>query len=160
MKYILPAAKNDREEEEEVYPEKLLINYNKIKATFQTTPTEIIYNIIFFCGIIEKHALRFVCKQFHQIVHKCGSEEGNFFFIDKDRRETEEWKPSFFDEARIVYEITVVTLAIKLGYLDILKWMIQCFPEILDPRNESYCYLAALNGHLEILKWARKNKCR
>jgi hypothetical protein len=45
-----------------------------------------------FCGIIEKHMSRFICKKIHQIAHKCGlkQEGGDFFwcalrFVDKNQ---------------------------------------------------------------------------
>jgi hypothetical protein len=39
----------------------------------QIFPMEVIYKILLYCGIVELHTLRFVCEQFHIIVHNYGS---------------------------------------------------------------------------------------
>jgi hypothetical protein len=52
-----------------------------LRPALQEIPTEMIYKIVEYCGIIEKHVLRFVCKKFYKISHKCGSiQESSFFF--------------------------------------------------------------------------------
>jgi hypothetical protein len=53
----------------------------------QKIPMEIIHKIVLYCNIIEKHVLRFVCKQLHQISHECGSIQDNFFFTDPTQKE-------------------------------------------------------------------------
>jgi hypothetical protein len=106
---------------------------------FEEIPTEVIYKIVEYCGIIEKHVLRFVCKRFHFISHKCNSiQEGNSFFVDS------------FNNA------SIITFAAKQGYLNILEWIDQYLPTNFDLSDEHPCELAAREGHLEVLKWLKE----
>jgi hypothetical protein len=131
-----------RSNEKDLHLKELKINSDETKMIFQMIPEEVIYKILFFCGIVEKYALRFVCKQLHIFAHKCSFKQNLFFFADK-----------------ITNEISIFTIAARFGYLDILKWMNQCFPIDFNLNNKFYCSSAAINGHLEVLKWLRDIGC-
>jgi hypothetical protein len=47
---------------------------------------------------------------------------------------------------------------IKLGYLDILKWLKRKRNWVIDDKTV-YCMYAAQIGQLEIIKWLRSNNC-
>jgi hypothetical protein len=89
-----------------------------------------------FCGIVERHALRFVSKEFHGLVHKCGAiQSGGYFWVEPIER------------------IPISFYAAKEGQLSILEWMKKCFLTkqfFID--NEFTCKGAALGGHLKVLK--------
>jgi hypothetical protein len=116
-------------------------------CALQKIPTEVIHKIVLYCSVIEKHTLRFVCKQLHQISHKCGSiQNGNFFFVDSTQTKNTRCTSIF-------------SIAAQEGYLNILKWTNQYFSTIFAFHKRFCCGSATKGRHLEILKWARENGC-
>jgi hypothetical protein len=93
-----------------------------------------------FCGIVERHVLRFVSKKIHQLAHKCGAiQDPNFWFETSDR-------------------VLIFFNAAKEGHLSILEWMRAYFlTEQFPMNNMSACEGAVLGNHLKVLKWAREN---
>jgi hypothetical protein len=88
-----------------------------------------------FCGIVEKHVLRFVSKEFHRLAHMCGVIRGGCF-----------WH-GIFDYTPISFDVA------KEGRLSILAWMKVCFlTEHFSINDGSTCEGAALGGHLEVLR--------
>jgi hypothetical protein len=131
MKRILVVKTN----EEKLHTKRLRMSCDETRTTIlQTIPIEVIHIIVICCGTIEKHILRFICKQFHKISHKCGSTQ----------------------EVSFAWDINICTYAASNGYLELLKWA----RKNLCYWNELVCSSAASKGHLEILKWARGNGCK
>jgi hypothetical protein len=88
-----------------------------------------------FCGIVEKHVLRFVSKEFHRLAHKYGRIKELYFWVEP------------------VSLAPVSFFAALEGHLSILKWMKTCFITLqFSVDNEFTCKGAALGGHLKILK--------
>jgi hypothetical protein len=153
---------------EKLHTENPQISYTETKEIVQMTFEIVGHIIVFFCGVIEKHALRFVCKQFHKISHSSGSNQNDFFFFDS-RSEAKFRQRRIFDSSGT--KISIFGLATSQGHLkiegfaleasrakpSILKWFNQCFPKIFDSEKQRCCELAAKTGHLEILEWTRKN---
>jgi hypothetical protein len=181
MKRALQTTEPNKDERE-IYVKKLRINNIKPGTILEIIPMELLVLIGSFCEIIEKHVLRFVCKKFYQIAHKSGSKQNkeDFFFVNKNqdsnrdmRSETYIEKISFARDNVICLpgtipkkrdadsfsrrKISIFTIVIKRGYLDILKWMSKCFSTVFEEHEQDYCWLAALYGHLELLKWARES---
>jgi hypothetical protein len=140
--------------EESINMEKLQANNNNFSTitSLLKLPDELLYMIISFLGIIEKHILRFVCKKIHKIVHKYGSIKKNIFFLHADIDQ-------HGNPVCEVAEYSICTMAARQGYLEIVEWIKQHMPIIFSISNKYLCYSAALGGKLELLKWARSNGC-
>jgi hypothetical protein len=141
--------KGDRES---IQPKSLRISQREHEmggqvCTFQEIPVGVVYKIVLYCGVIERHILRFVCKQLHQISHKCSSTQEDIFFCALRFVDPIQKKNSFF------------CLIAEQGYLNILKWASQNFSTIFDLHKTNCCHSAAREGHLEVLEWIMNNGC-
>jgi hypothetical protein len=123
-------------------------------------------NILSFCDIAEYHVLRFICKSMHAISHNYNT------FNKKD-----EPGSTCFTKGTEPELVNMGVIVIREGYLNVLIWMKEHFPEIFslmvwiynDPRkgpkgfysslDNVICVFATESGHLEVLKWAKKNNC-
>jgi hypothetical protein len=156
MKRILAIETDDMEK---LHTENPQISYIETKEIVHMTFEIVGHIIVLFCSVIEKHALRFVCKQFHKISHSCSSKQNDFFCAQR-----------FFDSAKT--KVSIFSLVVSRGHLEIegearvlasraspsiLRWLNQCFSKIFDSEKQRCYELAAEIGHLEILKWAREN---
>jgi hypothetical protein len=120
--------------------------------------------ILSFCDITEYHVLRFVCKSMHFISHDYNTKNRGKEF---DKSFTTGKKPELINMGVIVA---------RKGYLNILVWMKEYFPEIFLSNlfygdfqirpgtpvyyfGEAICTLVMEFGYLEILKWVRENNC-
>jgi hypothetical protein len=154
------------------------IEHNHFKTLLLLLPNELLKIILSFCGIIEHHMLRLVCKDIHISVHDYNASKmestlrGHFFYRHFFYGQTfsgilisvtkeidmnililmKELLPGIFSPTCADYCSSVA----MVGRLDILKWA----RENECPWNEYTCAMAAKGGHLEILKWARENGCR
>jgi hypothetical protein len=120
----------------------------------EVLPQDLFKVILSFCKIVEFHTLRFVCKYTHKQSHNYNKKEtqsaavrakngSNIYFLEGIQPE-------------ILYMSTSVTVK---GYLNILIWIKELFPEIFALYSGICCKHAARSGYLEILKWARQNEC-
>jgi hypothetical protein len=133
MKRSTPASDRKEKGRERDFPR------SNDDGLFIIIPIEVIHLIVahkrFFLGIVEKHVLRFVSKEFHRLAHMCGVIQYECFW-----HETLDYILISFDVA-------------KGGHLFILQWMKMCFlTEQFSINDESTCEGAALGGHLEVLK--------
>jgi hypothetical protein len=140
---------------------------------FEILSKDLFKVILSFCNSIEYHVLRFVCKYTHKQSHNY-----NFFLEKKDSNKN-------FIKEKTPDLVYMSFLTIKEGYLNILIWIKELFPEIFSldywisynspavktkyfcilehlstgtlSLDANMCSLAASEGHLEMLKWAKKN---
>jgi hypothetical protein len=133
---------------------------------FELLHRDLFENILSFCDMAEYHVLRFVCKSMHFISHDYNTKN------IKDRHPSNDFRTGIEPEL-----VDMGVIIIREGYLNVLIWMKKRFPEIFplkcfiynDPRKGPRCCYSSLNnvicafatesGHLEVLKWARKNNC-
>jgi hypothetical protein len=101
---------------------------------FKIIPIEVTDSIISLCGIVERHVLRFISREFHRLTHKIGTTQNEYFWFVKSSNES----ISFY--------------AAVEDYLSVLEWMKMCFLSDQFPLYEGLCEGAARGGHLKILK--------
>jgi hypothetical protein len=108
------------------------IEYNHFETTILLLPNELFKNILSFCGIVEYHVLRLVCKYTHDWVH-----DYNALFI-KSRNS----KRYFFNEKK--YDLLLSVM--KEIDISVLIWIEELFPVIFSPNFADYCKCAAKVG--------------
>lgn len=126
------------------------IEHNHFKTLLLLLPNELLKIILSFCGIIEHHMLRLVCKDIHISVHDYNASKmestlrGHFFYRH------------FFYGQTFSGILISVTKEIDMNILILMK---ELLPGIFSPTCADYCSSVAMVGRLDILKWARENGC-
>jgi hypothetical protein len=181
MKHIIPD-----QQEKDYYK----ITYNSTHFNLEMISKDLFKVILSFCNIVEYHVLRFVCKSMYKQIHDYNKEKhkaqkkGSSGFCPLDDVRAKPGPNIYFIKGNTPDLVYMGLLTIEKGYLNILIWIKELFPEIFSldyqiccnstvttryfynlrrPKNgmisldEDICLLAARFGHLEVLKWARKN---
>jgi hypothetical protein len=121
------------------------IKRNYLETTLLLLPNELLKIILSFCGIVEHHVLRLVCKHIHKLVHGY-----NVLLTENTNNKRYFFKRKKYD---------IILSVMKEIDINVLIWMKELFPGIFLPNFASYCKCAAKFGRLDILKWARENNC-
>jgi hypothetical protein len=101
---------------EELHTENPQISYIATKEIVHMVFEIVGHIIVSFCGVIEKHALRFVCKQLHKISHSCSSRQNDFFLFDS-LRESKPRRRRIFDSTKT--RVSIFSLVASRGHLEI-----------------------------------------
>jgi hypothetical protein len=142
------APTDDTKEREDRERKKVRSNDESL---FVIIPIEVIYLIVSFCGIVERHALRFVSKDFHRLAHKCAAIEDN---DDNDKNGGSFW-------FRRLDNLSIFVSAAEEGHLSILQWMrtyLLMDRFFLD--EQIMCERAASGGHLKVLNAQARSASR
>jgi hypothetical protein len=146
-------------------------------------PNDVVGIIITFIDIIGKHVFRFINKHFHNIVHsvigsklllpkefhkyaydRIAAGVGDILLFDwvmkifgkNEYLQSNDFEIADITEIAIANDFDIIAIATRAGNLNFMRHIKKYYNYKWDERT---CSSAAEGGHLELLKWLKKNGC-